>query len=360
MEAVRDLSDFIAFGFIFAMFMGLLFSCLKGSSLVESAIYIVGTIGLITLITVDSQLPSNPLKVVARAIAIFSTAIVLARIYTHQADEFIGIVKYLGNHSGESILAILAGLLTWSFCAPLLPSKKIQPMIVAGTSVAGHKPTKLYSKVGPWSKLSEWDAQFVAAHEAGHAVALGLFPYIEKGCHVVLQMGVDADFLDGYCQVNGWRQKSQSMSYLEIDMIILLAGVEAEKLCMGERGISATSDHERFIEQARKHLQCDDKSLYFYRPANEHEVRHNTDSIMSLKLKYQNITRNLLAENREILDVIRAALVEKGVVKGAELQGLLSRVKWVPGCPIISPALNAALKADVEASDSLYKERPIA
>lgn len=356
MEYIRLVGEALSKSILFAMSLILLTYSFKYTSLAASAIDFVGAAAVFTLLWRYIGDSTNFLNILARGIGIFSLSILLERVYTHCSAEFAQITQYLGEHPGEALLAILTALASWSLLSTFFPSQRIQPMIVAGTSVMAPRATKTYSKVGPWSKLSEWDAQFIAAHEAGHAVALGLFPYIEKRCQVVLQMGVDADFLNGYCRVNGWRNKSQSRAFLEIDLIILLAGVEAELLCMGERGISATSDHERFIEGARKFLQCDEKSLYFNAPANEHEVKHNTDSILALKIKYQNITRNLLAENREILDAIRGALVEKGIVKGQELQELLSGVKWVPGCPVISPALNAAFKADVEIANSRFPE----
>lgn len=356
MKFIRELGEILALGITFALTMGLILSCFKGSGMVAAAINFAGAFSIFSILKRDFGEPQKAINIVARAIGIFSLTILLDRIFAHQSGDFTPAIDYLAAHPGEALFAILVGFFCWSLCSTFVPGYRIKPMIVAGTAALAPRKTQNYSKVGPWSKLSEWDAQFIAAHEAGHAVALGLFPYIEKGCHVVLQQGVNADFLDGYCRVNGWRNKSQSRTFLEIDMIILLAGVEAELLCMGERGISATSDHECFIEAARKHLQCDDKSLYFNDPANEHEVKYNTDSILALKLKYQNITRNLLAENREILDEIRGLLVEKGVVRGAELQKLLSGVRWVPGCPIISPALDAAMKADTDIADRKYQE----
>lgn len=356
MEYLRLFGEATVLAIIFAMAVILISYAFRGSSLVASSIDFVGAYALIRLFMRSHGDSSNLMNMLARSIGVFSITILLERIYSHQPNEFEPIVQYLGQHSGEAILAILCGICAWSLCSSFFPNERIQPMIVAGTTAMAPRKTKVYSKVGPWTKLSEWDAQFIAAHEAGHAIALGLLPYLEKGCHVTLQMGVDADFLDGYCRINGWRNKSQSMTYLKLDLINLLAGVEAEQLCMGERGVSATSDHERFIEGARKYLQCDESSLYFNEPANEHEVKHNTDAIMELKLKYQNIARNLLVENRDILDAIRASLVEKGIVKGEELQKLLSAVKWVPGCPVISPSLVRALKADVEVADSNYQE----
>ena len=352
--------------FSFFVIMALTAMYLMGASYLLAPVSLLGAaIGFtaaasisIMLINLSNTSNVSVLNTMGRCAIVLSLAVLLQQLCSHEASSIDLIIKKIDARPGEAIITLIFGVVSWHLFQTFIPKPKVR-QVMEGTTVIPRKVVR-YSKVGPWSKLSDWDAQFVAAHEAGHAVALGLFPYLENKCHVTLQMGVDADFLDGYCRVNGWGNKSQSMTFHEIHMIILLAGVEAEFLCMGERGISATSDYDRFLNLARKRLQCDHRGIFFNEPANEHEVRHNNEAILELKARYQNITRNLLAENREILDTIRFALIEKGVLQGQEFRDLVSKVRWVPGCPVISPRLDEALKADVDVTNGRFPDSPAA
>lgn len=333
----------------------LIISSITKESLVTIAIGLVGSSLISAMLPMTYTLRISAFSATARSIGIFSLTILLQRIY--EIDRFAPEIVYLQNHAGEAIMALLCSAAAWFLMSLFHPGKPAGVTILPGTRVRA-STYKTYEKVGPWTKLSQWDAEAIAAHEAGHAVASGLYPHIGKTSHVVLQMGVDQMNLNGYCRTSRRIGHSEAMSFLEVRMIVVLAGIEAEFLCVGERGKSGTSDLEKFKNLAISHLQYDEKVVYFNEPANELELKHNIDSILDLQKKYLNIARNLLAENREILDILRALLVEKGIVQGDEYRELLSRVRPVPGCPVISPALNAALKADIESLDEEYVNTP--
>lgn len=354
----KPLAGFFALVSLFSMSMFLLFSSLSAEGIVLTAIYLAGAVGIFQVLLRLFSQNSCIVDVCLGGATIFTLSFGLSLIYTKKYDGLTApLLEYVGSHPAEFIVAIMVWMLTWSIGAIYAPGSKIKPVILAGSLSDFPKEIKQFSKIGPWSHLSDWDAKLIAAHEAGHAIALGLFPYVQKDCQIVMQMGVDKKYTNGYCRTVQWSNQTGSMSFHEIEMIILLAGVEAELLCIGERGISGTSDYERFIEEARQYLLRDHRSVFFYNPLNEHEVKHNTDLILDLKRKYQNITRNLLVENRDILDVLREKLLEKGIVKGEEFHELVAKVKRVPGCPVISPSVDAAMKQDTEYFDDLWDKR---
>lgn len=352
------LSGVFALASLFSMSMFLLYSSFLAGGIVLTAIYLAGAVGIFQILLKLFSQNSCIADVGLGGVTLFIVSYGLGLIYTKKYDSSAApLLEYVSAHQAEFIIAIMVWMLTWSLGAIYAPGSKIKPVILAGSLSDFPKEIKQFSKLGPWSHLSDWDAKLIAAHEAGHAIALGLYPYVQKDCRIVMQVGVDQRYMDGFCRNNSWSNEVGSMALHEIEMIILLAGVEAELLCIGERGISATSDYEKFIEAARKYLLRDHRNVFFYNPLNEHEVRHNTNLILDLKKKYRNITRNLLVENRDILDTLREKLLENGVVKGDEFHELVSRVKPVPGCPVISPSVNAAVKHDKEYFDELWDKR---
>lgn len=349
-KKISESSDI--FVFFAQMFMATILMLIALTS-TEEVFVVINVVGATSLSVLSYGYYSQRitrLNLFARSIIIFSGTFLFKGILISQFSTYLEMVDQVSAAPGKIIVSVLLGWVLWSLL------KYTHPSQLQHCFAHDYRPSYVrmepFEKLGPWSKTCRWDAELIAAHEAGHAVALGLFPYFTDKIEVTLQMGVDSDQVvrkGGYCRGNDSQIKAESMSYHDIRMITILAGAEAEKVCFGERTTGSTSDYEKFIEYAKRRLQMDDESIYYSYPQNDFEAKHNTDSIMALKTKYQKITQDLLNENREILDLIRTMLVDKGIIKGKELADILMRVKPVPGCPTISASLDAALKADVEA-----------
>lgn len=359
-KTLQDAMDFVALFILVVVFAFLAIDIFSATDKNIAVINLVVAYALFTLFERKASARLSAVSMFGRVIGIISLGLLLRNLYLHSDGLFVDVLAYLQKSPGEVLLGFGFALATWLLVKYFIPAKPSYSGQSALSVRAMAGPRKPFEKVGPWSKLTLWDAEGIAAHEAGHAIAFGLFPFLEHDTEAVLQMGVDRSFLDGYCRGNGWRNKVESLTLYDIRMIVILAGVEAERLCLGERLISGTSDHERFIELAKKRLQVDHESIFYNLPKNEFEAKHNSDAIMALKTKYQQIACDLLIANRELLDVIKGGLMEKGRIHGEQFRSLLAQVKPVPGCPVISDILHRALEADAQAFNATLAEKAVA
>jgi hypothetical protein len=293
--------------------------------------------------------------IVFRTVLLCVAAKALQKMISMLCDYIVIGTAYMQENPGEVLMAVFSGCITWFLMRLAIPSLSEDSYLTSMRSVS----KDFYNKIGPWTKLTRFDAEMVSAHEAGHAVVFGLLPYFQKDVEVVMTC-THKDGLDGYCRTNGWNNRSHSMVFLELKMLIALAGVEAEKICTGERTVSGTADYERFIDIAEDYLACGEFELFYHEPKTEIEAAYNRSKVLELRLRLQQVVRNLLIENREILDAIRQKLMDKGRVHGDELTDLLTKVKAVPGCPLISEFLREAMREDVATSDERQVFTPLA
>jgi hypothetical protein len=329
-------------------------SALNQENLMGVGIQLAQSIGLslILLQFIDDRISS-----LSATLRVFAIDVISACFQVGAADPFFVVqaTDYVQAEPGKVVMGVFAAVSAWFAIKLVMPKPS-----GAVYAYALHRASRdFFKRIGPWTQLRLWDAELVSAHEAGHAVIVGLLPFHQKDLEVVMT-GDQRDGLDGYCRTNGWKNRSHSMVFLELDMMTSLAGVEAEKICTGERTISGTSDYDRFIESAEQYLACGEFELFYLEPKNELEAAYNRAKVLELRLRLQQVVRDLLLENREILESLRQKLMDKGRVHGKELTDLISQVKPVPGCPVISEFLKEAMRVDVTEADDRLGEMPVA
>lgn len=194
---------------------------------------------------------------------------------------------------------------------------------------------------GPWTRLHKNDAEVIAAHEAGHAVVLGLFRYNLPDLKVAMDTLMSGQPVGGYCSGPWKRGNFKTRAYAELEMIVFLAGVEAEELLLGERTSGAISDYRRWLEMAERFLATDLHSIFYTRPENDTQKAHNDLQLRTLKINQANMARKILEANIGVLEEIRDGILVKRKLKGQELLDVLSKVVSVEGCPEISERTKA-------------------
>lgn len=182
------------------------------------------------------------------------------------------------------------------------------------------------------SAFTELDKRSISIHEAGHAVILGLDPLIDNSCEVVLAIGPGRGSF-GYCRGVTWPHQVHLRSYVLMDMVCKLAGVEAEKLVIGECGISGSADYAGWLDLAERMLLSDPDQVYFPKPITVAQIEHNRQTLNTLRKEHQALARRILEANRDILESLAALLREKHKVAGMELRKILSAVTPVAGVP---------------------------
>lgn len=194
---------------------------------------------------------------------------------------------------------------------------------------------------GPWTRLHKNDAEVIAAHEAGHAVVLGLFRYNLPDLTVVMETLISGKPTGGYCAGPWKRDNFKTRSYSELEMIAFLAGVEAEEMLLGERTSGAISDYRRWLDMAERFLATDLHSIFYIRPETDIQKAHNDLQLRTLKVNQANMARKILEANIGVLEEIRDGILAKRKLKGQELLDMLSKVVSVDGCPVISERTKA-------------------
>ncbi|WP_338924785.1 hypothetical protein V0M98_34765 (plasmid) [Pseudomonas silesiensis] len=179
------------------------------------------------------------------------------------------------------------------------------------------------------------DKHSVSIHEAGHAIILGLDPLIDDTCELFLAIGPGRGNF-GYCRKVVWPHNVHLRSYILMDMVGSLAGVEAEKLIVGECGLGGSADYAKWLDLAERLLLSDPDQVYFSKPVTVPQIEHNRQALNSLRKEHQALARSILEANRDILESLAALLREKHRVAGKELREILSKVKPVAGVPDLS------------------------
>jgi hypothetical protein len=182
------------------------------------------------------------------------------------------------------------------------------------------------------SAFTELDKRSISIHEAGHAVILGLDPLIDNNCEVFLAIGPGRGSF-GYCRGVAWPHQVHLRSYVLMDMVSKLAGVEAEKLVIGECGISGSADYAAWLDLAERMLLSDPDQVYFAKPISVTQIEHNRQTLNALRKEHQALARRILEANRGVLESLAALIREKHTVAGVELREILSAVKPVAGVP---------------------------
>ncbi|WP_408602219.1 hypothetical protein [Pseudomonas sp. PLMAX] len=270
--------------------------------------------------------------------AIFFTAWV-ARDITGDAQFTNEVIAFIEGNIGQLlyfgiVFVVLTGVFGFIFSFRPQPSE----WEMAHGSRVSPDDQKFF---GPWTRLEKNDSEVIAAHEAGHAVVLGLFQYTLPDLTVAMDTLVSGQPIGGYCAGPWKRGNFKTRSYSELEMIVLLAGVEAEELLLGERTSGATSDYRRWLEMAERFLATDLNSIFYIRPENDSQKAHNDLQLRTLKINQANMARKILEANIGVLQEIRDGILAKRKLKGQEVLDLLSKVVSVEGCPVISERTKA-------------------
>jgi hypothetical protein len=263
-------------------------------------------------------------------------------LVTRFSNELATVIAFVERHIGTIvIMAVIAAILTYL--------QRMFALFEADMSnEIPHRPYPKPTMIGPYTKLQSLDAQFVACHETGHAIVLALFPHRPHDIEVVMTADVMGNTNEGWCSGVGIRTHCMPRQFLELRMILLLAGREGEFLFAGEYSISGTSDNEKWLVAATEYLESDPKVIFFRKPASKQEFDFNADQLEKLKAQHVDVARRLLLANQPIFEKIRDGMLEKSRVHGKELLDLLAHVKTVEGCPSLSARVDQALKHDFE------------
>lgn len=265
---------------------------------------------------------------------------------TRFSNDLTNAMAFAEHHIGTiAIMVVIGGVVTASQLMFALFEADISNQLPP-------RPRSKPTMIGPYTKLQNLDAQFVAAHEAGHAIVLALFPHQPDDIAVVMTADVMGNNNNGWCSSVGLETHITPRDFHELYLILLLAGREAELLFVGEYSICGTQDNDRWLTWARRFLETSPTHIFFRRPASKQEFDFNAEQLEQLKAEHVDIARRLLLANQAAHAQIRDDVLEKGRIEGKELLDLLAQVKNIEGCPALSDLADQALKAELETKRS--------
>ncbi|MBD8088757.1 hypothetical protein IFT48_02110 [Pseudomonas fluorescens] len=202
-------------------------------------------------------------------------------------------------------------------------------LVVSLSNRLTHTAVTLTGKVatkGESANVTTMDKRTIAVHEAGHAVLLGLHKELPESSELVMRKtATDAGSL-GHCTGVSWDHQISNKIFVEWNMLFCLAGVEAERLVLGEVSLGGSSDYRNWQSLADLYLSGHDSMVYFHEIKAPWHEEYNAKVIYDLKESQKQIVREMLLENEEVLIMLRDALIERGGISGKEFLDVLSQV----------------------------------
>lgn len=182
-------------------------------------------------------------------------------------------------------------------------------------------------------QVTALDRATIAAHEAGHAVVLGLHKKLPETSEVIMRLEPTDSGSLGHCTGVSWQHAISQKSFIEWSMWFCLAGIEAERIVLGEVSLGGTSDYRQWQTLALQYLTGHDCLVYFHEIHHPWQEEYNAKVLYDLKEQQKAHVRDVLLENEHVLLLVRDALLERGVINGKDLVELLSSVVATPHTP---------------------------
>jgi len=165
------------------------------------------------------------------------------------------------------------------------------------------------------------NAELIALHEAGHVVAAEI---LQPGSVGVAYLGNSDGNIRGFAVI----QKKEGYSYCldgeEFDILHALGGKAAVEVIRGKRDVGCTSDMKAVFLKVRNLVEREcafGMEGYIFRNMPSDISLSRTEEIVLREVKrYYDQTRSIIAENRLFVGAVTAALLEKRIVTGKEIE----------------------------------------
>lgn len=152
--------------------------------------------------------------------------------------------------------------------------------------------------------LEKGDFKQIAVHELGHALVAMIYPSIFKDLFLQIFDKEIETVYRGYIfyQLNS-EIKDTNLLILEIKMLILLGGMQAEKQYFEGNCLvnGCKSDLEQWLKIAQIYQMHNDDIIFYSNPANEFEHQHNAQLLSALKKKQIAILSEFFNANGALL-----------------------------------------------------------
>lgn len=149
---------------------------------------------------------------------------------------------------------------------------------------------------------SERDVDYIAAHEAGHALTIAGLGGVPEGVHVAVRSTQDSTGNLGYVVGLGNVPSHllQEKVFQQWMMVLLLAGKAAEVRLLGSSTSGTASDHAHWLSVAKGYLANFNHGIFYLDPTDA-EVRRNEEHLVQLQTEQLHLVYALFDNNMDVL-----------------------------------------------------------
>lgn len=248
--------------------------------------------------------------------------LVLLLVFSDQAEAG---VEWVVEHPQQAFLWGMVGamiaLVYWNFIAP--------PRRLVVKESRGFLDNEINTFVEPF------DAYRTSVHEAGHALFLALFSDLPTQCTVRVRDPGSLKSLAahqlGVVTLSFSAHEFFNELGMKMRMRMVMAGVLAERLVLGNASSGATSDHHTWSCLAHRYLSNGFEGLFFPSPGNSDERWMNLELLRQFHEQMEKEVSQFLLANRDVLLELAAEVMKHHTLEVEQLEPFIRRVRVPSG-----------------------------
>lgn len=183
--------------------------------------------------------------------------------------------------------------------------------------------------------LTAEDIHIASIHEAGHALVLAALPNIPDGFCIETLPKPNKGRLGSITSVD-WGGVLRPKDFVQIQMLCLLAGQQAEKFIFNEHFDGASRDLRHWQQEAKNFLKSGFGELYFSPVENDYEAEQNRLTLGRLRDEQGDLLSRFFKANQEVLQDLAKELQTQGKLLKSDVEPFLLKVQLVDGFPNLS------------------------
>lgn len=179
------------------------------------------------------------------------------------------------------------------------------------------------------------DMHVTSIHEAGHALVLAALPNISDGFNMEVLPQSQKGRLGSITAVD-WNGILRPKDFLQIELLCLLAGQQAEKFIFNEYFDGSQRDLRHWQTEAKDYLRSGFGELYFSPTENDYEAEQNKLALEKLRDVQIDLLSTFFEANQQVLQDLAKELQAKGKLSKTDVEPFLAQVQFVDGFPKLS------------------------
>jgi hypothetical protein len=182
-------------------------------------------------------------------------------------------------------------------------------------------------------KITHDDIQRAAVHESGHALVYAALGAMHPKFKISLNH-IGKNGILGFVTRFEHRNRLVPISFLEWQMLVALAGKEAEMVMLNSHNGGSESDYAGWYELANEYFMSNHGGIYYAKPKNEFEHEENKEKIESLQFEQRALLYDFFTMNLDIIKSLSGLLIESRTLSGVEVSSLFSQVEFPENFPM--------------------------